>query len=329
MQNLEKGLQILHRLTSLGFIFIIPSDQKTLEKGYPMDFQEPTDIERAIRQHAQHITDPAGREMDIISDGIAKVLAHQWFCKVSQVYLEALKCGIYPHRYIRNRAVISPEEQLKLAQSRVSVVGAGGLGGHIILLLGRIGVGHLVVIDKDVFDETNLNRQALCTLDSIGKPKADVAAAVMGSINPGVEVTAHHTRLDSSNMDDILSDSQAVVDALDNVDDRLDLNKETKKMNIPLVHGALAGFEGQVMTIYPEDKGLSLLYGEKGGRKDIKERPEFQLGVPTLTPAVVASFQAMEVVKLLLDRGQVFRDKMVYMDLEEGELRHFSLKGGT
>jgi molybdopterin/thiamine biosynthesis adenylyltransferase len=264
--------------------------------------------------------------MDTISDGQAKDLAHQWGCKVSHVYLEALKRRIYPHRYIRNRAVISPEEQLKLAQSRVSIVGAGGLGGHIVLLLGRIGIGHLVVIDKDVFDETNLNRQTLCTLESIGKSKANWAANVMASVNAGVEVTAHHKRLDASNMESILGKSHVVVDALDNVEDRLDLNRETKRMNIPLVHGALAGFEGQLMTIFPEDRGLSLLYGEKGSRKDGRDRPEFQLGVPTMTPAVIASFQAMEVVKILLMRGQIFRDRMVYVDLEEGDVRHFALE---
>ena len=291
-----------------------------------MDFQEPKEIDRALEHRSRHIADPAGREMDIISDGQAKDLAHQWGCKVSQVYLEALRRGIYPHRYIRNRAVISPEEQLKLAQSRVSIVGAGGLGGHIVLLLGRIGVGHLIVIDKDVFDETNLNRQALCTLESLGKSKAEWAAKVMASVNPGVEVRAYYTQLDASNMEAILGNSHVVVDALDNVEDRLDLDKETKRMNIPLVHGALAGFEGQLMTIFPEDRGLSLLYGEKGSTKDGRDRPEFQLGVPALTPAVIASFQAMEVVKILLMRGQIFRDRMVYVDLEEGEVRHFALE---
>lgn len=291
-----------------------------------MDFQTSKEFEHALAHQSRRIVDPAGREIDVISDGQAKDLAHQWDCQVWQIYLEALRCGIYPHRYIRNRAVISPEEQLKLAQSRVAIVGAGGLGGHIVLLLGRIGVGQLVVIDKDVFDETNLNRQALCTLESLGKSKAEVAAHVMASVNPGVEVTAHHTQLDPSNMETILGKSQVVVDALDSVEDRLALDKETKRMKIPLVHGALAGFEGQLMTIFPEDKGLSLLYGEKGGRKGKRDRPEFQLGVPTLTPAIIASFQAMEVVKILLKRGHVFRHRMVYVDMEEGQVRHFTLE---
>jgi molybdopterin/thiamine biosynthesis adenylyltransferase len=313
-------------LTGLFFSIIMPHANEMTEEGFPMDFQASKEFEHDLEHRSQHIVDPAGREMDVISDGQAKVLAHQWNCSVWHVYLEALRCGIYPHRYIRNQSVISPEEQLKLAQSRVSVVGAGGLGGHIVLLLGRIGVGHLVVIDKDVFDETNLNRQALCTLESIGKSKAEVAANVMASINPGVEVTAHHTQLDPSNMETILGNSHVVVDALDNVEDRLDLEKETRRMKIPLVHGALAGFEGQLMTIFPEDKGLSLLYGEKRHRRDGRDRPEFQLGVPTLTPAVIASFQSMEVVKILLTRGQIFRDRMVYVDMEEGEVRHFALE---
>jgi len=125
--------------------------------------------------------------------------------------------GIYPYRYLRNREIISIDEQLTLAQSKVAVVGAGGLGGQVILLLGRVGIGHLVVVDRDVFDETNLNRQVLSNRSNLGRSKAGEAASALENINPAVEVTALQVTLEESNAADILVGSQVVVDALDSV----------------------------------------------------------------------------------------------------------------
>jgi molybdopterin/thiamine biosynthesis adenylyltransferase len=98
------------------------------------------------------------------------------------------------------------------------------------------------------------------------------------------------------------------------------LGEAAKGLGIPLVHGAIAGFEGQLMTVFPEDKGLGQLYGDVKADRNDPQRPEALLGVPTLTPAIVASFQAMEVVKIILRRGRILRNRMVHFDLERGEL---------
>ncbi len=285
-----------------------------------------TDIEKMLQENSRRITDSAGRDLRGLEDEKSMKIADEFHRSLRYVYAEALRVGIYPYRYLRNREIISPEEQLKLAESRVAVIGAGGLGGQVIILLARIGVGQLVVADNDLFEEINLNRQALCSEVTLGMPKSDVAVDVVTSINPGVEVTAYQVKTDSTNIPEIINDSDVVVDALDNIPDRFVLEKASKNMGIPMVHGALAGFEGQIMTVFPEDKGLKLLYENERVEQNNTKTPEAILGIPAMTPSVVATFQAMEVLKIILKRGKIFRNMMVYIDLEAGELNEFFFK---
>ena len=288
-----------------------------------MNSEIKTRMHEHLLERSRKIIDPAEREVQILEDVHALKIADEYRCSVHAVYIEALGKGIYPHRYLRNREIISDQEQLKLAQSRVAVVGAGGLGGQVILLLARIGIGYLVVIDHDTFDETNLNRQALCSQDALVKSKSEEAVAVVGAINPGVETISYRLRIGSSNAQKILVGSDVVVDALDNIPDRLALEGEVKKLDVPLVHGAVAGFEGQIMTIFPQDHGLGNLYGKGGPVKETKKSPESVFGVPALIPAVIGTFQVMEVLKIILNRGTIFRNMMVHMDLEAGRMNEF------
>ena len=250
-------------------------------------------------------------------------LALKYQSTLKSVYVKAMKLGVCPYRYIRNRESISIQDQIRLAESRIAVIGSGGLGGHVILLLARIGIGYLRIIDGDVFDETNLNRQPLCNTETINKAKPKVAADVVNLINPSVEVSIITDKVNVANAEHILSEVDVIVDALDNMDDRLMVEKVAKKNRITFVHGAVAGFEGQVTTIFPEDKGLTFLYGENGCQVNDKYSPETIWGVPVLAPALIASMQAMEVVKILLNRGGVFRNTLVHMDLENGQLNKY------
>jgi molybdopterin/thiamine biosynthesis adenylyltransferase len=281
-----------------------------------------SDIQNRIRERAKKITDPAGREAEILEDRTAREIAWQSKVALHEIYREALKLGVYPYRYIRNRDILSAAEQLKLAEARVAVVGAGGLGGQVIVLLARLGVGTLVVVDCDQFDETNLNRQALCVGETLGEPKARAAAEAVASINPGVQVIPHPVRIDAGVIEGILAGSDVVVDGLDNVPDRLLLQEAANRLGIPMVHGALAGFEGRIMTVLPGDAGVKQLYGEAASGAD-PDRPEAVLGVPAVTAALIGTFQAMEVLKILLGRGSLFRNAMAYMDLENGRLEEF------
>ncbi len=277
-----------------------------------------------LKQKSVRKKDAAERELMVIDDRSMAGIADGTGVSVHLVAKTALENGISPLRYIRNRSSISMEEQLTLARSRVVVVGAGGLGGHVIMLLARTGVGHLTVVDHDLFDETNLNRQMFATVKTVGKPKAEIAAKAVAGVNPAVTVVAVIDRVDGANAGALFRGADLVVDALDNVPDRLVISEKTQTMGIPLVHGALAGFEGQVMDIFPGDPGLSLIYGDGDGGSGISA--EALLGVPGLTPSVIGTLQAMEVIKILLSRGKPLRNRMVHVGLEEGELNHFTFE---
>lgn len=286
-------------------------------------------IHHWIRVNSRTMTDPAGRQAQILEDHSALEMARQFGLGLYDVYQEALKLGVYPFRYIRNLNIISASEQLKLAQSQVAVIGAGGLGGHVIILLARIGVGRLIVADADRFDETNLNRQILCNQDTLGRSKSRTAADAVASVNPGVKVEPHMLRISDANVDAILAGADVVVDALDNVPDRQMLQESSRRLGIPLVHGAIAGFEGRILSIYPGDTGMRTLYGIEETRPPNTDRPETLLGVPAVTASLIGTFQAMEVIKILLHRGKIWRNIMAYIDLENGSFDEFRLDGSA
>jgi molybdopterin/thiamine biosynthesis adenylyltransferase len=280
-------------------------------------------VKELIQSRLKTVTDPAERKVRVLEEDQARRIASECDLKIWDVYNEAMELGICPYRYLRNMETISLEEQLELSKSRVAVVGAGGLGGNVVLLLARLGIGRIVVVDHDIFDETNLNRQALSNVNSLGKSKSKQAVELIASINPGVYALSFQEKLDSSNASEILADSKVVVDALDNVQDRFVLEKVCKNLGIPLVHGALAGLEGRLMTIFPDDPGLKHLYGDESESSDRSKNPESILGVPAPTPSLIATLQVMEVFKIILKRGRILRNIMLHVDLETGEMNEF------
>lgn len=284
-----------------------------------------TRLSELIQEHSIEITDPAGRQAQVLEDNHALKLADKCRCSIHNIYLEAMNLRIYPYRYLRNRDAISLNEQIILAKSKVAIIGAGGLGGHLILSLARLGIGHLVIIDRDVFDETNLNRQALSSTESIGFSKSESGARISESINPGVIVTPFIVKIDTSNADEMLDGMNVVVDALDNISDRFVVEESAKRLKIPMVHGAVAGFEGQVMTIFPDDPGLKSLYGSNQKERNKRKSPEAILGVPAIAPSFISTLQTMEVLKIILKRGNLFRNTMVHVDLETGQFNKFEL----
>lgn len=214
-------------------------------------------------------------------------------------------------RYQKNMNMLSAEENENLATRRICVVGCGGLGGYIVEFLGRLGVGHITAIDGDVFDESNLNRQLLSDVKTLGKSKAQQAVDRMAIVNPLIEVLAITQRVTSENGLKLLADCDAIVDATDTISSRLELQEMAKELNTPLVHGAIAGWYGQVSTIFPGDDTLNLLYPAASQNSGL----ETELGNPSFTPALVASIQVSEVLKILIKRGDLLRKKVLYIDL--------------
>lgn len=217
-------------------------------------------------------------------------------------------------RYWRNISSLSETEMERLQNCQVAVIGCGGLGGYIIEMLARIGIGSLVVVDGDVFDESNLNRQLLCDEASIGISKAAQAAKRVKQINSLINIKYFNINLDENNADEILKECDLVVDALDNIETKVFLQDLCERLNMALVYGAIAGWYGQAATIFPGDKLLDLLYPQERRRSKGIEQ---QLGNPSFTPALTASVQVSEVIKVLIGRGNVLRKKVLFIDLLE------------
>lgn len=210
-------------------------------------------------------------------------------------------------RYQRNIGTITQEEQNLLGKKSVCIIGCGGLGGGVIENLTRMGVGNLTVVDGDVFDETNLNRQVLSHEKNLGAAKALEAAEQMNLINSNVTITPVHGILTEENASDIIRGHDVVVDALDNVGARRCLEQACEAENIPLVHGAIGGWNGQVGIVMPGCRMIQQLY-----------EVESQVAAPTnppFTPAVVAAMEAAETVELLLNRDEALRNKLLVLDL--------------
>ncbi|MCD6363357.1 MAG: HesA/MoeB/ThiF family protein [Synergistetes bacterium] len=215
-------------------------------------------------------------------------------------------------RYSRQIPLWGEEGQKKLKESIVAVVGCGGLGGFIIEALIRVGIGKIVAIDPEVFEESNLNRQILSRVNNIGGSKAEEARRRALEINPGVEVIPKRERLTWENAKSLLKGANVVVDALDNVESRKILVRSAVELGIPVVHGAVDGWWGRVCVIR-EEKDIEILYP-----KGVKS-PSL---IPAIAPLVelTAGFQTCEVLKILLDIGTTLEKRLLWIDALEGNV---------
>lgn len=246
----------------------------------------------------------------------AQFAASQRFGKsLAEVEVMALDNDILPARYQRNRTMLSVAEQRRLFGSCVAVVGCGGLGGYVLEELARLGVGRIIAIDPDLFEEHNLNRQLLSSIKNLGQPKVSAAAERISAINPAVTVTACQEAFGASNGERLLGGADVVVDCLDSVATRLELAEVCTTLGAPLVHGAIAGWYGHACTVLPGSLSFDRLYGNNSAGKGAEKT----MGNPSFTPAVVASLEAAEVCKLLLDKGSVLDGQALTIDLLDME----------
>lgn len=220
-------------------------------------------------------------------------------------------------RYARNFPAITPAEQELLRKAKVCIVGCGGLGGHLVEYLARIGVGHIVAVDGDVFEESNLNRQLLSRMPLLGTSKAEAARIHVEQINPEVRVTAVPSFLTEENADVLIHGCDAVLDALDNIPSRKLLARACGKAGIPCIYGAVRGWVAQAAIAMPGDGLLELLYPEGAEVRD--------KSVLSFTPALCASLQAALCVKLLIGR-EVQTGTLFYFDLMHQEFETIPLR---
>jgi len=276
-----------------------------------------------IRRYSKQAVSGSGQKIRLISLQDSRSVASRSGLTPLQAEIACLENGVVPMRYQRNMGSVGIEGQLKLLRSTVAVCGAGGLGGTVIELLARQGIGHLVIIDNGRFVENNLNRQVMSDEEVLRKSKVRIAAGRVSRINSAVVVRALSAYIDQSNIDSLLKGADVAVDALDSLDTRLTVEASCRRLKIPFVHGAIAGFSGQVMTILPGDKGLAAVYGLGPGRDT--RGIETITGNPSATPAIIAAWEVQEVVKLITGTGTLLRDRLLFLDFAGGSLDEISL----
>lgn len=231
---------------------------------------------------------------------------------------QALSQGIIPLRYHRNIGTISVSEQQVLLNSKVVVIGCGGLGGNVLEQLARLGIGTIIGWDFDAFEEHNINRQILSDFSLLGKGKVEAAESRLKAINPAVCFQAVKSRFDTEQARTVLPGCKTVIDALDNARDRLKLSSACRELGIPLVHGAVEGWMGQLTTQFPGDTVIEEIYGQNYENGRI-------LSTPAFTPALVASLQVAETVKILLGRGELLRNRIMLINLLDMDMETIEL----
>lgn len=210
-------------------------------------------------------------------------------------------------RYTRNIGALTEEECQTLRTKRVFIAGCGGLGGHLLENILRLGVGGITVCDGDVFDETNLNRQLLSTTENLGLPKAEAAARRAREVNPEVDFKGIPEFLTAENADALLAGHHLVLDALDSIASRRVLGAACTRLGIPMVHGAIQGWYAQVAVIPPGSRLLDTIYPAQQPEATNKSSLSF-------TPALCAALQAAEGVKVLCGRETPLEERLLFAD---------------
>ena len=231
------------------------------------------------------------------------------------------------NRYQRHLSLpeVGVEGQSKLLSSKDLLLGAGGLGSPAAMYLAAAGVGTIGIVDMDVVDASNLQRQILHNIDRVGERKVDSAKKTLTMINPDVDVVTYDTRLCAENVIEILTGYDVIVDGADNFPSRYLLNDASVKLGIPVVHGSIFRFEGMVSVFHPV---LGPTY-----RDMVPEPPPSELapscseaGVLGVLPGIVGSIQALEALKILLNLGESLIGKILAIDTTEMTFRTFKLQ---
>lgn len=231
------------------------------------------------------------------------------------------------NRYMRHLLLpeVGTEGQAKLLGSKVLMLGAGGLGSPAALYLAAAGVGTIGIVDMDEVDASNLQRQILHNIDRIGDRKVDSAKKTLTLLNPDVDVVTYDTRLDASNILDIISGYDVIVDGADNFPSRYLLNDASVKLGIPVVHGSIFRFEGMVSVFHPLEGPTY--------RDMVPEPPPAELapscaeaGVLGVLPGIVGSIQALETIKIILGLGEPLIGRILSVDTTDMSFRVFKLR---
>ena len=229
-------------------------------------------------------------------------------------------------RYERHISLpeIGEKGQQKLLESRVVIIGAGGLGSPAALYLAAAGVGTIGVVDMDTVEESNLQRQILHSTETIGKNKVDSAEKTLSALNPDVNVITYNTLLNKENAIEVIENYDVVVDGTDNLQTRYLINDASVKTGIPVVHGSIFQYEGQI-TVFDPKNGPTY-------RDVFPEPPEngtapncSEAGVLGVLPGIVGSIQALETIKLILEIGEGLSGRLIVFDALEMSFHEYKI----
>ena len=222
-------------------------------------------------------------------------------------------------RYERQIKIFGEEGQRRLRKAKITIAGAGGLGSVSAAYLTVAGVGGIRVVDRDVVDLSNLNRQILHWEKDIGREKAESFEEKLSQMNPDVEVMVLSEKIVEDNVADVFKGSDLMVDALDNFQTRYLLNRVALEKKIPFFHGAVYGFEGQVTTIIPgETACLRCIFPEAPA-------PE-TFPVIGATCGVIGCIQATEVVKYIVGVGELLTNRLLVWDGLNARMEEFGVE---
>ena len=229
--------------------------------------------------------------------------------------------NLYNNMISRQKEIFTREEQELLRTTPIVIVGCGGLGGTIIEQFVRAGFEELTIVDQDVFDETNLNRQIRSNLDTINQSKVETTRIAMEKINPNVNITAYDLTITQDNISEVFKNSKILVDAVDNVYTRVLISREAKKQGMVFVHSAVEKTTGQLSVFEPGSVSYEELFRLKSVNKPLDEEiKEYLLGISAkkpqvlgTTPSIFAALQVNETIKYILGKNDVVLAPTVLM----------------
>lgn len=225
----------------------------------------------------------------------------------------------------RQMSIVTKSEQRRFKDSKIAVIGCGGIGGDAINMLARMGVGSLVLVDEDKFDMSNLNRQTVSNLTNLGLYKSEQAKETVRKINPYTNVTSYTERLNEKNISKIIGKVDIIIDAVDNLITRIIVSRYAKANNIPFIHGAIHGTQGQMTVFCPNDKiTYESMFALPSNKKELSEDVEREIlelssEVPPVigpNPNIIGCLQSMESFKIITGIGKVLTaPKLLTYDL--------------
>ena len=224
----------------------------------------------------------------------------------------------------RQMSIVTKSQQTRFKDAKIGVVGCGGIGGGTILMLARMGLGDLTIIDKDAYDLSNLNRQAISSLETVGVDKSIATKERVRITNPYTKVNAFNEELNADNIDKVFGDRDIIIDALDNLYTRVIVSRYARENDIPFVHGAIHGTQGQVSVFTKDTPSYEELFslpslGKELGEETKKEISKLTKGVPPVigpVPNIVGCLESFEAYKLVTGIGEVnYAPKILNFDL--------------